>query len=204
MVYTRALFSLDSLGGGFVVQSLLALWLFQRFGLSVATAGAIFFWTGVCSAGSYLAAVPLAKRFGLVNTMVYTHLPSNVLLLLGPAQPGRCGQSAALRLSLGTVDFRLAIGCRRLTERHLRRALAGDVRDGQTTGGDMMLLVLVVLDVGRHAAGCSAGVGAGCPGVVVASRVWPDSTRTGRRTGAPSAAARAYRSALQTTVRQQA
>jgi hypothetical protein len=50
--------------------------------LSVATASTIFFWTGVCSAGSYLAAVPLAKRFSLVNTMVYTHLPSNVLLLL--------------------------------------------------------------------------------------------------------------------------
>ena len=88
MVYTfAALFSLDSLGGGFVVQSLLALWLFQRFDLSVATAGTIFFWTGVCSAGSYLAAVPLAKRFGLVNTMVYTHLPSNILLLLVPFMP---------------------------------------------------------------------------------------------------------------------
>ncbi len=82
-----ALFALDSLGGGFVVQSLLALWLFERFGLSAATAGTIFFWTGVMSAGSYLVAVPLAKRFGLVNTMVFTHLPSNVLLLLVPFMP---------------------------------------------------------------------------------------------------------------------
>jgi MFS family permease len=87
-VYTlAALFALDSLGAGFVVQSLLALWLFERFGLSVATAGTIFFWTGVMSAGSYLLAVPLAKRFGLVNTMVFTHLPSNVLLVLVPFMP---------------------------------------------------------------------------------------------------------------------
>jgi predicted MFS family arabinose efflux permease len=64
------------------VQSLLALWLVERFGLSLATTGAIFFWSGLLSAASYLAAVPLARRIGLVNTMVFTHLPSNVLLLL--------------------------------------------------------------------------------------------------------------------------
>jgi MFS family permease len=88
IVYTlSALFALDSLGGGFVVQSLLALWLFQRFDLSVATAGTIFFWTGVLSAGSYLVAVRLAQRFGLVNAMVFTHLPSNILLLLVPFMP---------------------------------------------------------------------------------------------------------------------
>jgi MFS family permease len=88
IVYTlAALFALDSLGGGLVVQSLLALWLFQRFDLSVTTAGTIFFWTGVLSAGSYLVASRLAQRFGLVNTMVFTHLPSNVLLLLVPFMP---------------------------------------------------------------------------------------------------------------------
>jgi MFS family permease len=88
IVYTMAaLFSLDSFGGGFVVQSLLALWLFQRFDLSVAAAGTIFFWTGVLSAGSYLVAARLAQRIGLVNTMVYTHLPSNVLLMLVPFMP---------------------------------------------------------------------------------------------------------------------
>jgi len=88
IVYTlAALFALDSLGAGFVVQSLLALWLFQRFDLSVGTAGTIFFWTGVMSAGSYLVAARLAQRIGLVNTMVFTHLPSNVLLLLVPFMP---------------------------------------------------------------------------------------------------------------------
>jgi MFS family permease len=77
-----ALFSLDSFGGGLVLNSLLALWLFQHFGVNVALTGAIFFVTGLCSAFSYLAAVPLARRFGLVNTMVFTHLPSNVFLIL--------------------------------------------------------------------------------------------------------------------------
>lgn len=88
IVYTMAaLFSLDSFGGGFVVQSLLALWLFERYHLSVAAAGTIFFWTGVLSACSFPIAVRLANRIGLVNTMVYTHLPSNLFLLLVPFMP---------------------------------------------------------------------------------------------------------------------
>jgi MFS family permease len=82
-----ALFSLDSFAGGFVVQSLLALWLFERFGLSLTTTGAIFFWTGLLSALSYLVAVPLARRIGLINTMVFTHLPANVCLVLVPFAP---------------------------------------------------------------------------------------------------------------------
>ncbi len=87
-VYTlAALFSMDALGGGFVAQSMLALWLFQRFGLSTLMAGTIFFWTGVCSALSYLAAVRIAGRFGLINTMVFSHLPANVLLVLVPFMP---------------------------------------------------------------------------------------------------------------------
>lgn len=87
-VYTlAALFSLDSFGGGLVVQSLLALWLFARFHLPIATAGTIFFWTGVLSAGSFLVAARLAQRIGLINTMVFTHLPSNLFLLLVPFMP---------------------------------------------------------------------------------------------------------------------
>ena len=82
-----ALFSLDAFGGGFIVQSMLALWLFEKFQLSTAVAGTIFFWTGVLSAFSYLVAVRIANRIGLVNTMVFTHLPSNLLLLLMPFVP---------------------------------------------------------------------------------------------------------------------
>jgi MFS family permease len=81
------LFSLDSFGSGLVVQSLLALWLFQRFELSVAMAGVIFFWTGVLSAFSALAAVRIASRIGLLNTAVFTHLPANLFLVLTPFMP---------------------------------------------------------------------------------------------------------------------
>jgi MFS family permease len=81
------LFALDSFGGGFVVNALVALWLFNRFGIDVATTGAIFFVTGLCSAFSQFAAVPLARRFGLVNTMVFTHLPANVFLVLAAFAP---------------------------------------------------------------------------------------------------------------------
>jgi MFS family permease len=82
-----ALFSLDAFGGGFIVQSMLALWLFEKFQLSTAVAGTIFFWTGVFSALSYLVAVRIADRIGLVNTMVFTHLPSSLLLLMMPFVP---------------------------------------------------------------------------------------------------------------------
>ena len=82
-----ALFGMDSFGTGFLVQSLLALWLYQRFQISVTTAAEILFWTGICSAVSYLVAVPIAERIGLINTMVFTHLPSNILLALVPFAP---------------------------------------------------------------------------------------------------------------------
>ena len=81
------LFSLDSLGGGFVVQSLLALWLFERFDLSVETAGAIFFVAGLLSAVSQLASPWLAERIGLIKTMAYTHLPANLFLMLAALMP---------------------------------------------------------------------------------------------------------------------
>jgi predicted MFS family arabinose efflux permease len=75
------LFSIDSFAGGLVLNSLLALWLFERFGLSLAAAGAFFFWTGLLSAISQLAAGPLARRIGMVNTMVFTHIPSSLCLI---------------------------------------------------------------------------------------------------------------------------
>jgi predicted MFS family arabinose efflux permease len=81
------LFSVDAFGGGFIVNAMLALWLFERFGLSAAVAGAIFFSTGVCAAFSYFVAARLATYFGLVNTMVFTHLPSSVFLILAALAP---------------------------------------------------------------------------------------------------------------------
>ena len=101
-----ALFSLDAFAGGFVVQSLLALWLFQRFSLSLAAAGTLFFWTGVLTAGSYLVAVRIAKRFGLVNTMVFTHLPSSLCLIAIPFLASVPGVIALLfvRAALSQMD----------------------------------------------------------------------------------------------------
>jgi MFS family permease len=76
-----ALFSLDSFGSGFMVQSLFALWLFHRFGLSLAVAGGFFFWTGALSAVSQLAAPALARRIGLIRTMVFTHIPASLCVI---------------------------------------------------------------------------------------------------------------------------
>jgi MFS family permease len=88
LVYRMAaLFGMDSFGTGFLVQSLLALWLYQTFAISVTTAASILFWSSICSAISYLVAVPIAARIGLINTMVFTHLPSNILLILIPFAP---------------------------------------------------------------------------------------------------------------------
>jgi MFS family permease len=77
-----ALFSLDAFAGGFIVQSLLALWLFQRFDLSLSAAASFFFWSSVLGAFSFPVAARLAKRVGLVNTMVFTHIPSSICLIL--------------------------------------------------------------------------------------------------------------------------
>lgn len=82
-----ATFSIDSLGGGFAVQSILVLWLALRFDLSTATAGAIFFWSGLLSASSALLAPILADRIGLIRTMVFTHLPANGLLMAAALMP---------------------------------------------------------------------------------------------------------------------
>jgi len=90
------LFSIDSFAGGLVLNSLLALWLFERFGMSLAAAGAFFFWTGLLSAVSQLAAGPLARRIGMVNTMVFTHIPSSLFLIGAALAPN-------LHLALGLL-----------------------------------------------------------------------------------------------------
>lgn len=91
-----ALFSVDAFGGGFVLNTLLAIWLFDRFGLSPSAAGAVFFVTGLCSAASYFVATWIAARIGLINTMVFTHLPANIFLMLAPFAPDANWAIAAL------------------------------------------------------------------------------------------------------------
>lgn len=101
-----ALFGLDSFGGGFVVQSLLALWLFRRFGLSLETAGAVFFAAGVLAAFSQLASAWLAARIGRIRTMVYTHVPANLFLVLAAFMPTAEWAIAflLLRMALSQMD----------------------------------------------------------------------------------------------------
>lgn len=82
VIRLTALFSIDAFAGGLVLNSLLALWLFERFDLSLAAAGLFFFWAGLLSAFSQLAAPLVAKRIGLINTMVFTHIPASLFLIL--------------------------------------------------------------------------------------------------------------------------
>jgi MFS family permease len=82
-----SLFMLDALAGGLVVQSLIAYWFARRYGVEPALLGAIFFGANMLAGISALAAARIAARFGLINTMVWTHLPSNVLLILIPLMP---------------------------------------------------------------------------------------------------------------------
>lgn len=101
-----ALFSLDAFAGGFVVQSLLALWLFERFDMSLAAAGVFFFWSGLLSAFSFPVAARLARRVGLVNTMVFTHIPSSIALMLAAIAPTLPAALALLliRAALSQMD----------------------------------------------------------------------------------------------------
>ena len=97
-----ALFSLDAFAGGLAVQSLLALWLFQKFGVSLWAAGLFFFWAGALSAFSLPVAAWLAKRIGLINTMVWTHIPSSLFMIMAAIAP-------RLDVALGLLLARFAL-----------------------------------------------------------------------------------------------
>ena len=101
-----ALFSLDAFGGGFVVQSLLALWLFRRFAVPVPTAAAIFFAVNLLAAVSQLVSARIAASIGHVRTMVYTHLPSSIFLILAGVMPTLplAAMFLLLRSALSSMD----------------------------------------------------------------------------------------------------
>jgi MFS family permease len=102
VVRLAALFAVDAFAGGLVVNALLSLWLLERFGLSLAQAGSYFFWAGLLSAASQFAAPRLAQRIGLLNTMVFTHIPANVCLVLAALAP-------TLPMALGLLLVRSAL-----------------------------------------------------------------------------------------------
>jgi len=131
------LFALDSFGGGFVVQSFAAYWFYLRFGLTPASLGLIFFVANLLSGVSALLASRLASRIGLVRTMVFTHLPSNILLILIPLMPNVSLAIAVLflRFSISQMDvptrqsYTMAV-----VPPHERSAAAGIAGVSRTTG----------------------------------------------------------------------
>ena len=102
MTKLAALFSVDAFAGGLIVNSLLALWLFERFGMPLESVAVFLFWTGLLSAASQLAAAAIAQRIGLLNTMVFTHIPSSLLLLVAAVVP-------TIELALGALIARAAL-----------------------------------------------------------------------------------------------
>jgi len=148
-----ALFALDSFAGGLVVQSILAWWFYRRFGLSPAILGSIFFGANILAGISALAAARLAKRFGLLNTMVFTHLPSNVLLLLVPFMP-------TLSLAITVLLLRFSISQMDVPTRQAyiidvvdpseRTAAAGITGVARTTGAALAPILAVPLISGSR------------------------------------------------------
>jgi MFS family permease len=102
VVKLSSLFALDSFAGGFVIQSFAAYWFYLRFCVNPATLGVIFFWANIFAGISALLAARLGARWGLINTMVLTHLPSNILLILVPLMP-------SLRLAVLVLLIRFSI-----------------------------------------------------------------------------------------------
>ena len=97
-----ALFALDAFAGGLIVQSMIAYWFHVKYGVDSGTLGSIFFGANVLAGISALLAVPLANKIGLINTMVFTHIPSNILLMLVPLMPN-------LPLAIGLLLLRFSI-----------------------------------------------------------------------------------------------
>lgn len=106
VVKLSTLFALDAFGGGFVIQSFVAYWFFKRYGVNPAILGSIFFGANVLAGISALAAAHVAEKIGLINTMVFTHIPSNILLILVPIMPNLPLAIAMLllRFSISQMD----------------------------------------------------------------------------------------------------
>ena len=149
-----ALFALDSFAGGLVVQSVVAYWFYRRFGLSPAVIGAIFFGANLLAGVSALAAARIARRIGLLNTMVFTHLPSNLLLILVPFMP-RLDLAIAvllLRFSISQMDvptrqaYLMAV-----VDESERTAAAGITGVARTTGAALapVLAMPLIASVSR-------------------------------------------------------
>src|SRR5882762_1321774 len=132
-----SLFALDSFGGGFVVQSFAAYWFYLRFGVPPVKLGLIFFWANVLAGISALLASRLATRIGLVRTMVVTHLPSNVLLILVPLMPNVSLAVLVLlvRFSISQMDVPTRQSYTMAVVRPEERSAAGGITGVARTAG---------------------------------------------------------------------
>jgi hypothetical protein len=135
-----SLFALDSFGGGFVVQSFAAYWFYLRFGVQPVRLGVIFFWANVLAGISALLASRLASRIGLVKTMVVTHLPSNVLLILVPLMPNLTLAVMVLliRFSISQMDVPTRQSYTMAVVRPEERSAAGGITGVARTVGAAM------------------------------------------------------------------
>jgi MFS family permease len=143
-----ALFAIDSFAGGLVVQSIVAYWFFRRFGLSPAALGSLFFGANLAAGVSALLAARIARRFGLLNTMVFTHLPSNILLILIPLMP-------TLPLAIAVLLLRFSISQMDVPTRQAfviaavdpseRTAAAGITGVARTTGAALAPVIAMPL-----------------------------------------------------------
>jgi MFS family permease len=138
------LFSMDAFAGGFVIQALVAYWFHERFGTGEAMLGGIFFGANILAGFSALSAAWLGKKFGLLNTMVFTHIPSNVLLILVPLMPSEGWAIAMLllRYSISQMDvptrqaFTMAV-----VDPDERSAAAGVTGVARTTGAALSPMI---------------------------------------------------------------
>ena len=131
------LFALDSFAGGFVIQSFAAYWFYLRFHVAPAKLGLIFFWANIFAGISALLATHLAERFGLVRTMVFTHLPSNILLILVPLMPNLTLAVLVLllRFSISQMDVPTRQSYTMAVVRPEERSAAGGITGAARTAG---------------------------------------------------------------------
>jgi predicted MFS family arabinose efflux permease len=148
-----SLFALDSFAGGFVVQSFAAYWFYLRFGLQPVELGVIFFWANVLAGISALLASRLATRIGLVRTMVLTHLPSNILLILVPLMPNLALAVVVLlaRFSISQMDVPTRQSYTMAVVRPEERSAAGGITGVARTAGAAMSPIFAGLLFSRPA-----------------------------------------------------
>jgi MFS family permease len=137
VIKLSSLFALDSFAGGFVIQSFAAYWFYLRFGVAPAKLGLIFFWANIFAGISALLATRLAARFGLVKTMVFTHLPSNILLILVPLMPNLTLAVTVLllRFSISQMDVPTRQSYTMAVVHPEERSAAGGITGAARTAG---------------------------------------------------------------------